>query len=204
MGVFENFRLLKEDMQKQGWVVDAFSFSYKMIDYVVLIKLYLENEIKPEYALLKTEFLKGENFEVSLEMPANVNGFIVEAKTLRQFFGIEYSKNLGDIFQQFNKYFSGFIPKQFNLTKPDFLIKPVLISLSKNDSEDPDKKYCFKVRRNPKNEFRTLFNDNKTRILRPSLYSKFANEKTISFCYSKDASDQKTDQQIIFNFSKRT
>lgn len=203
MAIFENFRLLKESMQNEGWIIEAFAFQYKTTNYIVLVKLYMENENRPKYALLKTEFIKEGNFEESLTVPVNINGFIIDAKTLRNFFGIEYSENLGNILQQFNKYFSEFIPNEVNITKPDSLIQPILNSLSKSDSEAPEKRYCFNVKRNPKGELRTIYNDNKTKILRPKLYKTFEKEKTISFCYSKDILNEKTDEEILLNFSKR-
>ena len=49
---------------------------------------------------------------------------------------------------------------------------------------------------------RTKYNDNKTRLLRPSLYDHFKNDKTISFCYKPLPSDEKDDNIIILNFSK--
>ena len=49
---------------------------------------------------------------------------------------------------------------------------------------------------------RTIYNDNKTRLLRPSLYDHFKNDKTISFCYKPLPSDEKDDNIIILNFSK--
>lgn len=203
MAIFDNFRLLKESMQNEGWIIEAFVFEYKAINYIVLAKLYMENENKPKYTLLKTEFLKENNFEESLIVPVNANGFIIDAKTLRDFFGIEYSKNLGNILQQFSAYFSEFIPTRVNISKPDSLIQPILNSLSKSDSENPNKRYCFSVKRNPKGELRTIYNDNKTKILRPKLYHKFEKEKTISFCYSENISNEKTDEDILVNFSKR-
>ena len=53
------------------------------------------------------------------------------------------------------------------------LILPVVQSLSKSDSEDPSKIYCNKVRRNPNNGHRSEFNADKTKLLRPSLYTYF-------------------------------
>lgn len=203
MAIFENFRLLKESMESEGWIIEAFVFEYKNTKYIVLAKLYLENENRPKYGLLKTEFLKETNFEDSLTIPVNTKGFIIDAKTLRIFFGIEYSENLGNILQQFNEFFSEFIPTKINISKPDNLIRSILNSLSKSDSEDPNKRYCFGVKRNPKGELRTIYNDNKTKILRPKLYEKFAKEKTISFCYSKDIFNEKADDDILLNFSKR-
>ena len=60
------------------------------------------------------------------------------------------------------------------------LILPVVQSLSKSDSEDPSKIYCNKVRRNPNNGYRSEFNADKTKLLRPSLYTYFT-ESTFGF-----------------------
>ncbi|WP_158977370.1 DUF6037 family protein [Cellulophaga sp. L1A9] len=204
MNIFENFKLLKSDMIQNGWVIEAFPFNYKMVDYIILAKLYQEHEKRPKYALLKTEIIKADNTSKSLTIPANSNGFITDAKTLREFFNIEYSKNIGDILKQFENHFSIFIPTQINPNKPGNLKKSMISSLSKSDSEDPEKIYCFTVRRNPNKESRSLFNDNKSRLLRPNLYLKFKEEPTISFCYSKNIIDEKSDEEVLLNFSKRT
>ena len=60
-------------------------------------------------------------------------------------------------------------------------------SLSKSDSEDPNKVYCYKVRRNPKGQMRSFFNA----------------DKTISFCYSADQNDENDDATILYNFSNK-
>lgn len=203
MPIFDNFRLLKESMQLEGWNIDTFAFRYKEVDYIVLAKLYLEKEKKPKYSLMKVEFLRENNWDECLTIPVNSNGFITDAKTLRIFFGIEYGKNLGDILNQFNIYFSRFIPQRVNPVRPINFTNAILNSLSKSDGEDPNKIYCFGVKRNPKGEFRTIFNDNKTRILRPKLYERFKTDKTISFCYSTDILNEKTDEEILRNFTNK-
>src|SRR3990167_1532914 len=117
MNVFDSFKLLKNDMIDKGWVIDAFPFNYKDCDYIVLAKLYQEGEKKPQYALMKVEILKSENIDERLTAPVNANGFLIEAKPLREFFNIEYGGNLGDLLSQFNAYFSQFIPTHVNLGK---------------------------------------------------------------------------------------
>jgi hypothetical protein len=204
MNVFENFKLLKLDMITNGWVIDAFPFRYKNYDYIVLAKLYQEGEKKPKYALLKAEILKLDDVNKSLTIPANTNGFMADAKTLREFFDIDYSENIGDILCQFNECFSGFIPTKVNSEKSEVLKDVMANSLSKSDSQDPNKVYCFAIKRNPNKEKRTSFNDNKSRLLRSSLYFKFKDEKTVSFCYSSDNEREKTDVEIIENFSNRS
>jgi len=69
--VLGNLKLLKKAMEEKGWWIDSFQFHYNQQDYIVLIKLYAENEKKPDYALLKIEFLKQENCDDSLLVAAN-------------------------------------------------------------------------------------------------------------------------------------
>ena len=203
MSVFESFRLLKVDMIEKGWVIEAFPFNYKSCDYIVLAKLYECGEKKPKYALMKVEVLKIEDINARLVSPVNANGFLIEAKLLREFFNIEYGENLGDLLSQFNEFFAKFIPTQVDLVKSPQINDAMVVSLSNSDSQDPDKRYCYGVRRNPEGEKRTPFNDNKTRLLRPALYSEFSSDQSISFCYSTDVNDQKSDAVIISNFSNK-
>lgn len=203
MGVFENFKLLKADMVANGWVIDAFPFNYKNREYIVLAKLYEDGEKKPKYALMKVEILKSEKINERLVSAVNVNGFIIEAKLLRAFFDIDYGENLGDLLSQFNEYFAQFIPTHVTLGKSPNIKEAMVTSLSKSDSQNPNKRFCYGVMRNSDGRQRTPFNDNKTRLLRPTLYPEFSSDLSISFCYSTDSNDHKSDAVIIQDFSNR-
>ncbi|MGQ1944647.1 DUF6037 family protein [Ornithobacterium rhinotracheale] len=201
--VFKNFKLLKKDMEEKGWIIEAFNFEYKKNKYIVLAKLYPNKEDKPKYALLKIEIIKANDSSHNIIIPVNSNGFMIDAKTLRKFFEIEYVENLGNLLQQFSLYFSNFIPTQVNPNKSEILKSIIVDSLSKSDGEDPNKIYCFTIRRHINGRKRTPFNDNKTKLLRPSLYRKLKNELTISFCYSKNKDDENTDEEILMRFSMK-
>jgi hypothetical protein len=206
--VFENLKYLKKDMEAKGWVIDSFIFRYNDEDFIVLVKLFAESEKKKNtYALLKLEFLRLSDVNISLQVEANaVKLFVDDTKTLREYFGISYSENLGSILQQFMEYFSRFIPLEVIDNKIEDQLKVMVSSLSKSDSENPNKLYCYQVRRNGiKSDGnlaqRSNFNDNKSRILRPLLYEKFKNEKNISFCYSEKQSEENTDETILENYA---
>lgn len=108
---------------------------------------------------------------------------------------------MGDLFQQFYQNFNKYVPKQY-LTPTTNQKDHIIRQLNHNDNDNS--LYCYKVKRNRKicnvQSHRTIFNDNKTRLLRPSLYDYFKNDNTISFCYSPNKSDEKTDITIIKNF----
>lgn len=204
MNIFENFRLLKADMEEKGWVIEAFSFSYKQVDYIVLVKLYQRNEIKENrYALLRVEFLKIHDINDNLVVPANARELLADARALREYFGIEWSENLGNILRQFSEHFAKFILGKVDLSKSNEFKVAMTKSLSESDSEDPRKIYCYAVRRNCDNGIRSIFNDNKSRLLRPKLYDKFMDDHTVSFCYSPNSEREKTDAEIMRNFTKK-
>ena len=77
----------------------------------------------------------------------------------------------------------------------------MIYSLSRSDSEDPDKIYCNKVRRNPSGGKRSEFNSDKTKLLRKSLYEYFISDENVSFCYYKEKSMENDDATILRNFS---
>ena len=202
MPVFENFKLLKKEMEKNRWVIEAFPFNYKNNDFTVLVQLYLEGEKRPKYNLLKTEFIKNNDINESITFPVNSNGFIhLNVREFREFFNIEYSPTeIKNMINQFQIYFSGYIPTQLNPNKSATVKSLIVSSLSKSDSEDPDKIYCYTVRRKGN---RSPYNDNKTRTLRPNLYLKFKDDTTISFCYKKNKIEEKSDEYILLKFAER-
>lgn len=206
--IFSNLKELKADMEHKGWSIESFLFRYKEVQYVVLVKLYDETkEKKPQYALVKMEFVDEDNN--SLTIPTNSRGFMTEfvsIATIRDFFGVEYQENIGDFMQQFYAYLARFIPDEVSDRKTDREKHCMVSSLSRSDGEEENRIYCYKVRRNPivnnHQYVRSIYNDNKTRLLRPALYEEYKDDNTISFCYIDDREQEKTDREIKFNFAK--
>ena len=201
--MLSNLKLLNDDMKNKGWIITSFTFRYKTVNYIVLVKRFLSEEKKGnKYSLVKLEFMKENNLEDSLLVEANSRKIFVDAKIFREYFGIAYVPNLGDIFKQFYGIFGKSIPSTIKIVNTDFEKKAMVKSLSLSDSEDPTKIYCTNVRRNPEGQKRSVFNSDKTKILRPRLYEYFKDEESISFCYSNDESKNNDDATILKNFSK--
>ena len=197
--LLENLRQLKEDMRNKGWTICSFLFKYKKIEYIVLVKRFVGTEKRiDKYALVKLHFMKANNLQVE----ANVKKLIVDPKKLREYFGIEYRENLGNILQQFTENLGRVIPTKMSENSSKMEKSAMVRSLSKSDSEDPNKIYCNKVRRNRDGGQRSEFNSDKTRLLRPMLFREFCNDKSISFCYYADKEMENDDATIIRNFSK--
>lgn len=202
-----NLKLLKKDMEVKGWVIDSFIFRFKKVDYIVLVKLYSKNEKKDKYALVKLEFLRKNDIDDNLEVPANSKKLMADAKTIREYFKIEYCEPLGDILVALTVHLGKFIPTEVSQNKDKNLRKIMVDSLSKSDSEDIDKVYCYMVKRNKVKKDKTLgqrstFNDNKTRLSRARLYQKLGGDTNLSFCYSKDPLEEKNDEEIISNWAQ--
>lgn len=201
--LLENLRQLKEDMRNKGWTICSFLFKYKKIEYIVLVKRFVGTEKRiDKYALVKLHFMKANNLSDELQVEANVKKLIVDPKKLREYFGIEYRENLGNILQQFTENLGRVIPTKMSENSSKMEKSAMVWSLSKSDSEDPNKIYCNKVRRNRDGGQRSEFNSDKTRLLRPMLFREFCNDKSISFCYYADKEMENDDATIIRNFSK--
>ncbi|MCT2159769.1 DUF6037 family protein [Granulicatella adiacens] len=201
--MLSNLKLLNDDMKNKGWIITSFTFRYKTVNYIVLVKRFLSEEKKGnKYSLVKLEFMKENNLEDSLLVEANSKQIFVDAKIFREYFGIAYVPNLGDIFKQFYGIFGKSIPSTIKIVNTDFEKTAMVKSLSISDSEDPTKIYCTNVRRNPEGQKRSVFNSDKTKILRPRLYQYFKDEESISFCYSNDECKNNDDPTILKNFSK--
>ena len=201
--LLENLRQLKEDMRNKGWTICSFLFKYKKIEYIVLVNRFVGTEKRiDKYALVKLHFMKANNLSDELQVEANVKKLIVDPKKLREYFGIEYRENLGNILQQFTENLGRVIPTKMSENSSKMEKSAMVRSLSKSDSEDPNKIYCNKVRRNRDGGQRSEFNSDKTRLLRPMLFREFCNDKSISFCYYADKEMENDDATIIRNFSK--
>lgn len=202
--MLKNIKQLKEDMALKQWTICSFLFKYKNIDYIVLVKRFvgLEKRIS-DYALVKLHFMDAQDLSRDYEIEANSTSLLInDVKEFRLYFKIEYSQNLGDIIRQFTEKLSRDIPSCMPENLTNIERQALIRSLNISDSENPDKIYCKGIRRNPDGQHRSDFNSDKTRLLRPLLFEKFINDLSISFCYSINFNDEKTDAEILYNFSK--
>ncbi len=198
----ENLKSLKKDLVNRHQTICSFLFHYKETDYIVLVKRFVGTEKRiHDKALVKLHFLKEEDLQDDLQVEANSLNLLIGAKELRAYFGIEFQKNLGDILRQFTAQLGQAVPAFIPDTISPNEMAAMVQSLSKSDSEDPNKIYCTKVKRNPNGGARSEFNADKTRLLRPSLFEYFCNDTGISFCYSDDASKENEDAAILKNFA---
>lgn len=203
--VLTNLKLLKQDMLDNGWKVDSFNFRYKSNNYIVLVEIFdreKDNHIIPKYALVQLHFLQKNDFNKSLVVYANSSEIMINAKSLRDFFNIEWATNLGNILKQFYQCLSEYIPTTVSKNKTQLEKKAICYLLDTSNSRDPNRIYCYAVRRNPVDQDgklgqRSIFNDNKTRLFRETLYDKLGSDTNLSFKYSLRREDELSDEEII-------
>lgn len=201
--LLENLKELKDDMVSKGWTICSFVFCYKGSEYIVLVKRFVGTEKRvSQYALVKLHFMKSNDLRDNMQVEANSRRLIIETQMLRNYFGIEYTDNLGDILQQFTERLGSAIPKKVPDCISEIERTAMVHSLSRSDSEDPNKIYCNKVKRNSNGGQRSEFNADKTKLLRASLFEYFRNEPNVSFCYYADSAMENDDATILRNFSK--
>lgn len=201
--LLSNLKELKDDMVKKDWTICSFIFQYKGIKYIVLVKRFAGTEKRvSKFALVKLHFMKYYDINDDMQIEANSIGLLTDAQTIREYFEIEYTKNLGDILQQFTEQLGNTIPKNVPVDFDEKEKTAMVHSLSRSDSEDPKKIYCNKVKRNKKGCQRSEFNADKTKLLRESLYNYFRDDSSISFCYFADPEMENDDATILRNFSK--
>ena len=202
MLLLENLRTLKENMVESNWTICSFLFTYREIEYIVLVKRFVRNiQRDNEYALVQLHFMRSDDLVNDLLVEANSQKLLVDAHRLRDFFGIEYAENLGSLLQQFTARLGEFIPTEIPQRVTDIEQRAMVSDLSRSDAEDPNRIYCSHVRRNPNNGQRSVFNSDKTKLLRPSLFQHFQNDNNISFCYSDQQHRENTDADILRKFA---
>ena len=201
--MLENLKKLKADMEKLGWTITRFTFCYKHVEYVVLVKRFLTKEEKKHlYALVELQFMRADDLSDNLICEANSKQLFIDVKTMRKYFGIEYSVNLGTILSAFINYFGQCVPINVREVISKLEIDAMIKALSLNDAEDPEKIYCKNVKRNAVGKKRSNYNSDKIRLLRASLYEKFKDDESISFCFSRNPEDHKSDEEILKRFAK--
>ena len=199
------FEVIKVRYERKGWTICSFIFTYKNVEYIVLVKRFVGREQRTEeYSLVKLHFMKSDDLGHELQVEASSQRLFVDAKNLREFFGIEYASNLGSMLHQLTEQIGRSVPPVVPAPNDISTIEKnaMVHSLSRSDAEDPNKVYCTHVRRNPNNGERSIFNSNKTKLLRPLLYDKLQNERHISFCYSFDKDKERTDSDILKHFAE--
>ncbi|MGV0396732.1 DUF6037 family protein [Corynebacterium suicordis] len=199
----KNLRALRDDMRAQEWVITCFPFNYNQGQYFVFVRRYIPNGSGPKYALVELCFADCSDLSRTLVVPANSRKLMPDdLAEFRDYFGIRWVDNPGEFLQQFAERLGPNVPGHVVRLSP-VEQEAVRDRLLASDSEDPAKVYCTGVMRNRSSANRTPYNAQKTRMLRPTLFARWENDPAISFRYSIDHEDHRTDEEILRAFTGR-
>lgn len=204
----ENLRAIRDELIARDWVITCFPFTYKQHRYFTLVQRYVPPEVVPPHQLVKLTFVDSANTNRTFSTPANTRGIQAGAKEIRTFFGIEFRPNLGEILRQFCEQLGRAISPTFPATLAPEEKAATLIYLDKCSGEDPNRIFCFDVRRNGDRtdgtpQRRSPFNSQKTEMLRPVLFKVLKGDENLSFFYSVNSVDERSDADILERFYRR-
>lgn len=193
----ENLKALRDDMRDREWVITCFPFSYNEGQYFVFVKRYIPDGSGPKLALVELCFADRADLNRILVVPANSRRLLPDnLAAFRNYFRVSWVENPGNFLKQFAERLGTHIPdhvRRLSVAEREAVRERLLDS----DSEDPNRVYCTGILRNRTGATRTVYNAQKTRMLRPELFTKWEDDPTVSFCYSTDRADCRTDDEII-------
>lgn len=207
---FNNFGDLVGDMTENDAFITSFSFKYKDADYICIVYRFDKDKgfvKKDKYAFVSVEFYRNYNLDTPLKIELNRRTFCYTTRKdetfVAQYFGIDFSDFYRKEWVEFHSVLGKAIPVKINIHCSEKEKRFQLEFYSKKCGESSDKLYCYGVRRNNIERQRRLFNLEKTRLLRPSLFNWFKQDHHISFLYSENPAQEKDDATILKQFNER-
>ncbi len=207
MPIINNIGFLKHQLQENGWHMTAFMFTYKNTEYDVLFEDIDNIPKKEKYASVKLTFIDVENPNRKHIVEANQYKIFLNPQRFREYFGIAYSSNLGDVFKQFFQRFLASVPDTIPLNVNERQNNEIDRCLAQYGNRDPNAIYCYDARRLGKRDgkqmHRSIFITNLTKRRKTDLYEYFENEPTVTFYYSPNPNKELSTHTIINNFTIR-
>lgn len=204
--VFDNLKLLKNEMLINEIAVTVFRFQYKKLDYFVSVCLLTDEDRKrkeAEYALVRLCFMREKNLDDYLDCYANSVKITAGMTELRKFLGVEYQLNGRAWLETFCEYLGQFIPTKIQLANA-FEQQVIVRTICIHENRDPNRTFRSYMFRNGKEngvqKHRTAYNGQLAAFRFPQLYPRFKNDKAISFAFTAKPNLEKTEDEVLANF----
>lgn len=200
-----NIPVLLKSLRDNDWYITAFPFSFNSHEYVVIFEDLRELNKQIPYFSVCLTFVDLHDATHTLETYANSFTFEKAASEIFDFFAVSIDNNASNnslmwtICDKLNKS----VPEDINIYQKEYedLLLEKIEQRTNNEGM-----CCYDVRHNGKSQNgiqkeRSLINTSKTKLLRPTLFNLFKNDKTISFFYRK--ANELSDEEILKNVSAR-
>ncbi len=203
-----NLRKLSYDMKKKEKAVVVVDFTYKQTNYFVAVCLLTENErnkAETKFALVRLCFMHADDLDNSFECYATSYSILSSITEIRHFFGVKYQANGFDWINKFLANLNNHIPIEVPMENNyDNICAHVIC---KAEYRDPNRIYRSHLIRNGvingKQKHRTVYNSQLAELRYPKLYPKLKDDKTISFAFTDNPAKEKTEEQILLEFTQR-
>jgi len=202
-----NVKVLRDNMRSLGWHITAFDFYYNKCRYIVLFEDSKALGYKGDLVIAILTFVDTNNESRRLTVEANQGGFDgASAREIMDYFHIHHRPSVKGFFVGFYEAFNSSIPQQFAPPQNRHVRELCAIQLANRDNEpDPLAFCCYDARRNPVvdgvQRHRTVFNSNKTKLLRSDLFELLGGDDTISFFFRRE--NEYDDMKILQRFRER-
>lgn len=203
-----HIKSLCEDLRRNGWYITAFPMNdFIHHDYAVVFEDLRAIDRGSRYYAVELTFIDMADENRILVIRANAYGLAeTHLADAYNYFGIHQNGN-GNFDPRWLIYraLNTACPESF-VGHPENMKRHIINKVNNRDTANGNGRYCFAARHNGLKSDgtpmqRSEFNTAKTKLLRENLYERLGkNDPTISFCYSENESDNKTDAEIIYNF----
>lgn len=205
--VLGNLKELRNDMLNNEKAVIVFRFNYKKIDYFIAVCLLTEEDRKKkeaDYALVRLCFIHADDVNNYLDCYANSKRITAGMTELRKFLGVEYQEDGIAWINQFLSYLGRFIPKSIPVVVDREECTVALHTICRHENRNQNRVYRSYMFRNGKinnrQKHRTEYNAQLASIRFPNLYERFKKDKTISFAFTDDPENEKTEEEVLSSF----
>ena len=205
---FTDLKQLRKIMQDEEIAVFSSVFTYNKVNCYIAYCLLTSDDKEREkykYAILRTRFIKKDNFDEYINCPANSNGINVRYGELRRFFNIKYDNSGTDewynaLIESIGNAIKPFIPMQTNE-----LINASIDTVCRHEHRDPNRIYRHHLMRhfvddNGNGKCRTEYNAQLAALRFPKLYDIYRKDKHVSFVFTDNEAEEVSEQEAYNNF----
>ena len=204
-----NLKELRSDMQSKEKAVTVFRFKYKQKEYFVAVCLLTDEDRKKQvadFALVRLCFMRADNIEMYLDCYANSKDITAGITQLRYFLDVEYQEDGFEWLNSFLSYLGKHIPTKVCDNHDENEKAAVLHTICRHEKRNPARIYRHHMFRNGKEngkqKHRTEYNGQLAAFRFPNLYPKFKTDTEISFAFTENPIEEKSETEILDNFER--